>query len=128
MHNASWRGRQEHTDRDAPPWPTAPAQTGKIIMVDWARLLDTTGQVLRGMSDMAIVNNWLAMDDQSAYASIATQVGGSPTEDIDRLDGALLTFASTNLDAGTRQRLIKFYTVFKIVEFERYQKFRGFPQ
>jgi hypothetical protein len=96
-------------------------------MVDWGKILETTGTVLRGMSDAAIVNNWLQMDDQGAFASIATQVRSSSTSDIDRLDAALLTFAATNFNAEVRQRLIKFYVVFKLVEVDRYQEFRGFP-
>lgn len=97
-------------------------------MVDWQRILDTTGTVLRGMSDMAIINNWLEMDDQSAFTSIVTQVKASSTEDVDRLDNALLSVAATNFNADARRRLIKFYAVFKIAEMERYQEFRGFPR
>jgi hypothetical protein len=96
-------------------------------MVDWGKLVETTGAVLRGMGDIAIINNWLQMDDGGAFTSIATQVTSSPTQDVDRLDNALLSFAATNSDADVRRRLIKFYTVFKMVEMERYQEFRGFP-
>ncbi len=46
---------------------------------------------------------------------------------MDRLDGVLLSLAATNFDAEKRYRLVKFYTVFKIAELERYQEFRGFP-
>jgi hypothetical protein len=96
-------------------------------MVDWGKILETTGAVLRGMSDAAIINNWLQMDDQAAYTSIATQVRSSSVSDVDRLDGALLAFASTNFNAEARQRLIKFYVIFKLIEVERFQEFRGFP-
>jgi hypothetical protein len=96
-------------------------------MADWAKILEATGSVLRGVSDAAIISNWLQMDDQQAFASIATQVKSSSTEDIDRLDGALLSMATTRLSADDRQRLIKFYVIFKIVETERYREFRGFP-
>lgn len=97
-------------------------------MVDWQRILNTTGTVLRGMSDMAIINNWMEMDDQGAFISIVTQVKTSSTEDVDRLDNALLSMAGTNFNVDARRRLIKFYAIFKITEMERYQEFRGFPQ
>jgi hypothetical protein len=96
-------------------------------MVDWGRVFETTGSVLRGMSDAAIINNWLEMDDQGAFASIATQVMSSSTADIDRLDDALLSHASVNFSQETRQRLIKFYVIFKLAETQRFQQFRGFP-
>jgi hypothetical protein len=96
-------------------------------MVDWGKLLETTGTVLRGVSDAAIINNWLQMDDQGAFASIATQVRSSSTSDIDRLDEALLAHAAANFNAEVRQRLIKFYVVFKLVEADRFGGFRGFP-
>jgi hypothetical protein len=96
-------------------------------MVDWGRVLATTGQVLRGMSDAAIVNNWLGMTDEGAFASIVTQVSSSSTEEVDRLDAALLSLAASNWDSDVRVRLIKFYALFKLVEMERYGQFRGFP-
>ncbi len=96
-------------------------------MPDWQRILATTGAVLQGMSDAAIVRNWLQMDDNGAYASIVAQVKSSSTEAVDRLDDALLSLAATNFNADARRRLIKFYAIFKIAELERYQQFRGFP-
>ena len=48
-------------------------------------------------------------------------------EDIDRLDSALLSLSATNFNAEVRQRLIKFYVIFKLAEVERFQQFRGFP-
>ena len=96
-------------------------------MVDWGKILETTGTVLRGMSDAAIINNWLQLDDQGAFTSIAAQVRSSSVEDIDRLDGALLSLAVTNFNAEARERLIRFYVIFKLVETDRFQQFRGFP-
>jgi hypothetical protein len=96
-------------------------------MVDWGKILETTGTVLRGMSDAAIVSNWLQMDDQGAFTSIAAQVRSSSMSDIDRLDAALLTFAATNFNPEARKRLIKFYVVFKLIEVDRFEEFRGFP-
>src|ERR1700744_1855934 len=96
-------------------------------MVDWGKVLETTGTVLRGMSDASIVNNWLQMDDQGAFTSIAAQVRSSSASDIDRLGAALPTSAATNCNAEVRQRLIKFYVILKLVEVDRFQEFRGFP-
>jgi hypothetical protein len=95
--------------------------------MDWGRVLAATGEVLRGVSDAAIIGNWLEKDDAGAFASIATQVNTSSTDEVDRLDAALLSFSATNFNADVRRRLIKFYTVFKIAELRRYQEFRGFP-
>jgi hypothetical protein len=94
---------------------------------DWGRILAATGTVLQGMSDAAIVNNWLQMDDDGAFVSIVTQVKSSSMADVDRLDAALLSFASTNFDFDARRRLVKFYAIFKIAEVERFREFRGFP-
>jgi hypothetical protein len=96
-------------------------------MPDWGRILSATGTVLQGMSDAAIVNNWLQMNDDGAFVSIVTQVKTSTIGDVDRLDAALLSFAATNFDADARRRLVKFYAVFKIAELERFREFRGFP-
>jgi hypothetical protein len=79
------------------------------------------------MSDAAIINNWLEKNDEGAFTSIVTQVGSSSTDEVDRLDAALLSSAATNFDAGERRRLIKFYALFKIAEMQRYREFRGFP-
>lgn len=97
-------------------------------MVDWGRVLAATGEVIRGISDAAIVNNWLEKDDEGAFIAIVTQVSTSSTEEVDRLDAALLSFATSNFNADVRRRLIKFYAIFKIAEIRRYQEFRGFPQ
>ena len=97
-------------------------------MVDWGRVLGTTGDVLRGISDAAIVSNWLEKDDEDAFIAVVTQVSTSSTSEVDGLDAALLSLAASNFSADTRSRLIKFYAVFKIAEMRRYQEFRGFPQ
>jgi hypothetical protein len=97
-------------------------------MVDWGRVLAATGEVLSGLSEAAIVNSWLEKNDEGAFTSIVTQVSTSSTDEVDRLDAALLSFAKMNQNADVRVRLIKFYAVFKIAEMQRYQEFRGFPQ
>lgn len=96
-------------------------------MVDWGKFLETTGAVVRGVNAVAIINNWLQMNDRDAFASIASQVRSSSTDLVDDLDTALLSTASTSFDANRCRRLIKFYTIFKIAELERYQEWRGFP-
>lgn len=95
--------------------------------MDWGRVIAATGDVLRGMSDAAIVNNWLEKTDEGAFASIVTQVNTASTDEVDRLDAALLSLAATNYSTDNRLRLIKFYAVYKLAEMDRYGKFRGFP-
>jgi hypothetical protein len=96
--------------------------------MDLRRLIAVTGQALQGASDAAIISNWLSLTDDGALAGIRTQVAASSTDDIDRLDAALLTTAATNFDPSVRVRLVKFYAMFKIVEVLRYDEFRGFPR
>jgi hypothetical protein len=96
-------------------------------MTDWGRVLAPTGDVLRGISDAAIINNWLDRDDEGAFIAIVTQVSTSSAGEVDRLDAALLSLATSGSDVDARRRLIKFYAIFKIAEMRRYQEFRGFP-
>jgi hypothetical protein len=96
-------------------------------MIDWGHLRLATGGALRGMSDIAIVGNWLDNSDEGAFASIVTQVGTASADEVDRLDAALLWIATTNFNAEARRRLVKFYAIFKIAEMQRYREFRGFP-
>jgi hypothetical protein len=97
-------------------------------MVDWGRVLGATGDALQGISDAAVVSGWLEKGDEDAFIAVVTQVSTSSTDEVDRLDAALLSLAASNFSADTRRRLIKFYAVFKIAEMRRYQVFRGFPQ
>jgi hypothetical protein len=99
----------------------------KGMEMDLSRILTTAGQVLQGMSDGAVINNWLSMSDDGALDAIKAQVASSSVADIDRMDSVLLTMAATHYDSSVRARLIKFYTMFKIVEVLRFQEFRGFP-
>jgi hypothetical protein len=98
------------------------------MMVDWGRLVPTTGEVTRGISEAAIIDSWLERDDEGAFIAIVAQVSTSSTTEVDRLDAALLSLATSNFSADSRRRLIKFYAIFKITEMRRYQEFRGFPQ
>jgi hypothetical protein len=86
------------------------------------------GDPPRGLGDAAVIGSWLGMSDDAAFTSIVTQVGTSLTGELDRLDAALLSLATTNPDLDVRRRMIKFYAVFKIAEMQRYREFRGFPQ
>lgn len=94
-------------------------------MMDWAQA--ATGEVLRGLSEPAIMNNWLEKNDEDAFVSIVAQVSTASTDEADRLDAALLSFAATNPDPDVRLRLVKFYAIFKIAEMIRHREFRGFP-
>lgn len=95
--------------------------------MDWNRILSATGLVLRGFSDTQIINHWLVLPDEDAFAEVVAYATSSDTEDVDRLDASLLGLAATNYAPETRSRLIKFYAIFKIAEMSRYQEFRGFP-
>jgi hypothetical protein len=101
---------------------------GGDIVVDGGHVPAGSGEAPQRLSDAAVINNWLAKSDEGAFGGIVTEVGVSPTGDLDRLDAALLSFATTNSSPGVRLRLIKFYAVFKIAEMQRYREFRGFPQ
>jgi hypothetical protein len=46
----------------------------EISPVGWGRVLAATGELLRGMSDAAIVGDWLKKTDEEAFVSIVTQV------------------------------------------------------
>jgi hypothetical protein len=101
---------------------------GGNTVVDWGRVLSEGGDTPRGLSDAAVINNWLAGSDEGAFTGIVTQVGTSSADELDRLDAALLSLATTNGSPDIRVRLIKFYALFKVAEMQRYRKFRGFPQ
>jgi hypothetical protein len=96
-------------------------------MVDWTQVLGPAGGAPRGISDAAIIDDWLEKDDEGAFVAIVTQVSTSSTDEVDRLDAALLSIAATIIKGDARRRLIKFYAVFKIAEMRRYREFRGFP-
>jgi hypothetical protein len=106
--------------------PRASAEEASVT--DWGRVLAGAGEVPQGLGDAAVISNWLARSDQGAFAEIVTRVGTSSTEELDRLDAALLSLATANASPDARLRLIKFYAVFKIAEMQRYREFRGFPQ
>jgi hypothetical protein len=92
-----------------------------------ARFLTAPGGVLLGINESVIVTNWLSMNEADAIGAIGAQVDSASTDDLDRLDEALLTMASIHFDPDVRTRLVKFYAMFKIVELLRFETFRGFP-
>lgn len=96
-------------------------------MPDWMGLLETAGQVARGAAAVATIREWLDMDDSSAFSRIEAQVASSSTAEVDQLDEALLGLAAMHLQLPVRERVIKFYVVFKVAELQRYQQWRGFP-
>jgi hypothetical protein len=91
------------------------------------RFLTAPGGVLVGINESVIITNWLSMNEADAISAIGAQVNSAHTDDVERLDEALLTMASIHFDPDVRTRLVKFYAMFKIVELLRYEKFRGFP-
>jgi hypothetical protein len=91
-------------------------------------ILKTASTVLQGLSETAIITNWLQLADRDAFDAIVAQVKSCPTDVLDRLDGALLSAASAHYDASVRLRLTKFYAMFKIAETLRFDMFRGFPE
>jgi hypothetical protein len=100
--------------------------------MDLSRFLAVVGGALEGVgdsaiSDSAIIDKWLSVDDIGAISAIKEHVDSSPVADLDRLDSTLLTMSATHFDLAVRIRLVKFYAMFKIVELLRYEKFRGFP-
>lgn len=97
-------------------------------MVDGGAASVAAGDAPRGPREDEIIRGWLGESDETAYASIVTRVGTSSTDQVDRLDAALLTVATARLSPDARLRLIKFYAIFKIAETQRYREFRGFPQ
>jgi hypothetical protein len=97
-------------------------------VTDWGRVLAGEGGVPQGLSDAAVIGKWLEKNDEGAFTGIVTRVGTSSAEELDRLDAALLSLATTNVSPDVRLRLIKFYAIFKIAEMQRYREFRGFPQ
>lgn len=96
-------------------------------MVQWGEIVQGAGEMFQGLSDVAVIANWMQMDDQGAFNSIEAQIQSSGIDAIDRMDAALLSFANSQFESVAKRRAIKFYAFFKMAEFNRYG-FRGFPQ
>ncbi len=96
-------------------------------MVDWERVLQGAGAFVQGVTYGMTISRWLELDDESAYAEIVSYVNGSSTGDVDGMDAVLLQTAYTNFVPEQRNRLVRFYALFKVVEYNRFGQFRGFP-
>ncbi|WP_322769556.1 hypothetical protein [Frankia sp. Cr1] len=93
---------------------------------DWDKIINTANKFFQDLNDATVINGWLGMDDDGAYASIKQYVLQAGIIDIDRMDEALFTASTSSLQQA-RPRVVKFYTLFKIVETVRFDQFRGFP-
>jgi hypothetical protein len=96
-------------------------------MGKWLEILEGIGEVAQGLGDVAVFNNWMQMDDAGAFNSIEAQIRCSDVSTVDRMDASLLQYANVQIDPYSRMRAIKFYSFFKLVEFNNYG-FRGYPQ
>lgn len=96
-------------------------------MADWLEIIEGAGKFLGALANVNVISEWLKMDETDALNSIEEFVRNVSTERIDSMDADLLNRCNFEFDAYNRTRLIKFYAMFKLVEFVKYQKFRGFP-
>jgi hypothetical protein len=97
-------------------------------MPNWSNIISGVGAFLDGASRVAVIYEWLKLSDESAFNSITEFVKGSSVESIDEIDKTLFVMAYTSIDPNTRARCVKFYTFFKLVEFIKFDKWRGFPR
>ncbi|MDE3723513.1 hypothetical protein PWG71_19155 [Nocardiopsis sp. N85] len=95
--------------------------------MDWIRFLQGVGEVAQGTASVMAVRRLLDLDDNTAFARIADFVESSGTAEIDAFDGVLLSTATGEIDLHARARLIKFYAFFKMLEYMKFNRFRGFP-
>ena len=90
-------------------------------------LIKGAGEFLEGASYGVIIGKWQEKGGNAALNDIEAFVKRSTPEMINAMDSHLLNYASTNFDKEQRRELIKFYAFFKLVEFNTYQQWRGFP-
>ena len=90
-------------------------------------LIKGAGEFLEGASYGVIIGKWQEKGGNEALNDIETFVRRSTPEMIDAMDGHLLNLSTTTYDSNKRKELVKFYAFFKIIEFNTYQKWRGFP-
>ncbi len=86
------------------------------------------GEIIEGASYGAIIGNWLNKGGNDALNDIEAFVKRGTDEMVDAMDAHLLNLTSTTLDSNQRRQLVKFYAFFKLIEFNKYQKWRGFPE
>lgn len=95
--------------------------------MNWTDIIEGAGQFFKGYSFGSIIGNWLERSDSNAFNDIEEFVKRAPDTMIDEMDTHLLRLSVTHLDFESRTRLVKFYAFFKLVEYLRYQQWRGFP-
>lgn len=97
-------------------------------MPDLGDIIRGVGAFFEGASNGAIINNWLEMPQREALNSIEEFIKNASSEQIDSMDASLLQIAHMHLSPENRMQLIKFYAFYKLVEYHRFQKWRGFPR
>jgi hypothetical protein len=86
--------------------------------------------VVEGAAGVALglkVSEWLQLPQEDALTAIREYVYNNHIDVIDAIDAILLQAAAFQIDPDTKIRLLKRYAYFKIIEYERFGKFRGFP-
>lgn len=97
-------------------------------MPDLNEIIGGVGDFLVGVSNAATINQWLDMSQQDALQGIESFIKNASTASIDSMDASLLHLAAFHLDIHRRVILVKYYSFFKVVEFNRFQTWRGFPR
>lgn len=97
-------------------------------MPDWKQIIEGVGTFLEGASNGVIINQWLEVEEVDALNNIEEFVRRASSTQIDSMDSSLLHIAHFHLDSEKRLQLIKYYAFFKLVEFNRFQEWRGFPK
>lgn len=97
-------------------------------MPDWGEVLKGAGRFFEGLANANIINEWLDMDELTALNAIQEFVRHVPTERLDVMDMDLLTRCRMEFSPDNRTKLVKFYAFFKLLEYMRFQAFRGFPR
>ncbi|QFG24611.1 hypothetical protein [Actinomadura sp. WMMB 499] len=96
-------------------------------MVDWNKWAGIATDVLTTTAFAVVVENWLKMDDTTAYHAIREYVTTKPTAELDRMDAVLAELAANTVNRERAARLVRFYAMLKVAETVYYDEFRGFP-
>lgn len=97
-------------------------------MPDWGEIIEGVGRFLEGASNGVIINQWLELEENDALNSIEEFIKRATSSQIDSMDASLLQVAHIHLNGESRMQLIKYYAFFKLLEFHRFQQWRGFPK
>jgi hypothetical protein len=73
------------------------------------------------------ISAWGEMNESDALKSIKNFIQQSTSEEIDGMDTVLLQAAVVQSEPEMKVKMLKYYTYFKVAEFERFGNFRGFP-